>query len=66
MRGLDGASIRGAIPGLDRESGGPEAWGGPRIEWVDPQNSRATVFALDDAAEGSEWHDLHSSLGDVA
>jgi hypothetical protein len=51
---------------LTRASGGPKAWGGPRIEWVDPHNVRATVFALDDAAEGSEFHGLHSSLGDVA
>jgi hypothetical protein len=24
------------------------------------------VFALDNTTEGSEWHDLHSSLGGVA
>jgi hypothetical protein len=51
---------------LTRSSGNLEAWGRPRIEWADPQNLGATVFALDNVAEGSEWRDLHASMGGVA
>jgi hypothetical protein len=51
---------------LTRVSGSLEAWDGPQIKWADPQNLGGTVFALDDAMEGSEWHGLHSSLGGVA
>jgi hypothetical protein len=47
-------------------SGGLETWGGSRIEWVDPQNPGAMVFALDNATEGLEWRGLHSSLGGMA
>lgn len=45
---------------------GHGAWGGPQIEWVDPQNSRATLFALDNATEEKEWCGLHVALGGVA
>jgi hypothetical protein len=51
---------------LTRASSGPEVWGGPWIEWANPQNPRATVFTLDDAVEWSEWRGLHLSLGGVA
>jgi hypothetical protein len=51
---------------LTHASDGPKVWGGPRIEWADPQNPGATVFALDDAVERSEWRSLDSSLGGVA
>jgi hypothetical protein len=33
------------------------------ISGLDPG---ATVFALDDATEGSKWQSLHSSLGGMA
>lgn len=62
-----------AAPGSGDESpralawagSGPEAWGGTQIEWVDPQNPRATLFALDDAIE-EEWRGLHAMLRGVA
>jgi hypothetical protein len=47
-------------------SGSLEAWGRPQIEWVDPRNPGAIVFALYDTAEGSEWRGLHTSMGGVA
>jgi hypothetical protein len=63
-RGGSAAPVSGeSSRDLTRVSGGPEAWGRPRIEWLDLQNLGATVFALDDAVEGPKWHGLHSSLG---
>lgn len=46
---VGGVSLRTMV----QARGNLGAWGGPRIEWVDPQILGATPFILDDAAE--EW-----------
>jgi hypothetical protein len=38
----------------------------PRLEWLDPQDSGAPPFVLDDPAEKKEWRSYHGIMGGVA
>lgn len=59
---VDASGGENSSRSLVREGGDPHVWGGPRIQWADRRDPKATAFALADEVEAGEWRSLHTQV----
>jgi hypothetical protein len=62
----EGSALLGANAGSSRAlvyvGGDLHAWEGPTLRWAYRQNPMATLFTLDDAAEGKDWERVETGV----